>query len=187
MPGAAVPATGEREPMRIDRGPFRFQLACLALVCVVTACSRGDDMERIRGLIREGAALAEKHRIDPMLQLATEDLRAEPGGYDRAGVRDVLALAFLHYGRFEILYPKPAVEVAEDGGSARTSFPFVIAAYGSSLPGLEDLRADPEAWLQAVGDRVDLFRVELRWTRTEERWRVAAVRLETLKRPGFLR
>ena len=88
-----------------------------------TACSQKDDVQVIRELINEGAELAEEHDVGGIMELATEDVVALPGHYDRLAIKRIIFSAFMHYGKLKVLYPKPSVDLSTTDNSAtcRTS------------------------------------------------------------------
>ncbi|MDF1554113.1 MAG: hypothetical protein P1P84_13670 [Deferrisomatales bacterium] len=134
------------------------------------ACSATDEAGRIRERIRQGAALAEDHDLAGLLELTTPGFRAEPGDRDGDGVRETLAMAFYHYQRFQILHPRPAVELAEDRATASAAVPFLVVRRDRSYPGLADLAADPAAWLARVGENADLYHLELQLLKQDGEW-----------------
>lgn len=157
-------------------------VACLAL-CV--SCSRGDDAEQIRTQITKGAELAESHDIGGLLRLAARDVVAMPMNLDRSGIRAVLWRTFKTYGPLAVFYPRPEIEVNPAAGEASTRFPFLIVRKAHDLPGLETLRDDPMAWIEAVGDTADLYNLQLEWIRKDGEWVVDRAFLERFGGRGF--
>ncbi len=144
------------------------------------ACSRDDDAETIRKHIAEGAALAEAHEIGDLLNLTTEDVRAMD--MDRRGIKGVLWRVFRQYGGFALLYPRPTITIAEGARDASTQFPFLIVRKTIDIPGLQHLREDPLAWVDAVGDQADLYRLRLEWIKQDGNWLVDHAHLERFGR-----
>jgi len=157
-----------------------------AALALSFACQRGDETDRVRAVIAEGSARAEGRDLEGLLSLATEGLRADPGQRNRDEVREILAAAFYHYRRFRILHPQAAVELSDDGSSARASLPFLIVREERSYPGLEELSRDPKGWLERVGENADLYHLSLELAKGESGWRVAAARLNSYRGPAVL-
>jgi len=160
-------------------------LPILLVGTLYTACTRDDDSEQIRMHIAEGVNLAEAHAIGDLLQLATKDLRAMPMNLDRRGVKGVLWQAFKHYGAFTVLYPRPTIAITADAREATTQFPFLIIKKGNPIPGLEKLRDNPMAWIDAVGDAADLYHLRLQWIKKDGDWRVDLAWLERFEGTEF--
>lgn len=149
------------------------------------ACSRPADDEKIRTLIAKGAASAEAHDIAGILELATGDVRAMPMDLDRRGIKGILWRTFNYYGPLKILYPRPDVEIDEDGNAAAVRLPFLIVKKELDFPNLESLRDDPMAWIEAVGETADLYRIRLSFTRQDGAWLVHQAILERFTGVGF--
>jgi hypothetical protein len=158
----------------------------LVLLCTTAGCSRDDEVTRVRRFVQDGIQRAEKHDLAGLLALTSEGFRAEPGSRGRGAVREILGAAFYHYGRFRILYPEPAVEVAEDGRAATVTMPFLVVKRDGSWPGLESLYRDPQRWLDEVGENADLYRVIVRLAKMEEGWLAEWARLSSVGPSGFL-
>jgi hypothetical protein len=158
----------------------------LMCVCmVVTACSRSDDAQQIRAHIARAAELAEAHNVGAILDLATADVRALPMDLDRRGIRAVLWRTFNIYGPLTVLYPRPPVEIHTAAGQASTEFPLLMVRKEVDIPGLEDLRNDPSAWMEAVSDHADLYRLRLQWINDDGTWRVDLAVVERFDGIGF--
>ncbi len=164
--------------------PDARSVLVVALMLFVSGCWWGDEA-RIRELLAEGVARAQRHDVEGVLALATDDLRAQPGNRDRAGVAEGLTGAFYYYGRFRILYPEAGLEVAEGGQRAEVTMPFLIARHGQDLRDLAELRGDPAAWLARVGDSADLYHLNLELVKAVGGWRVHRADLRSRHRPGL--
>ena len=162
-----------------------FVLAAMVVGSLCAACSRPDDGEKIRALIANGAMLAEAHDIAGMLALASEDIRAMPMDLDRRGIKGVLWRTFNYYGPLSILYPRPAVEIKNDIDEAWAEFPFLIVKKERNIPGLETLREDPTAWIEAIGKHADLYHLRLLLVQHKGDWLVDSVHLERFTGAGF--
>lgn len=153
----------------------------IGILCL--SCSQQDNEDRIRALIADGAAAAEAHDIAAILALATAQVRAMPMDLDRRGIKAVLWRTFRHYGPLAVLYPRPVVTV--DESTARASVPFLIVKKEHPFTELGTLRDDPAAWLEAVGDAADLYRLQLAWVARDGGWRVNRATLERFTGTGF--
>ncbi len=174
--------------MRIGaRHPSLATLITLSLITLLllTACTKEDDTEKIRALIKEGAKLAEEHSAAGLLELTTEDFVARPGQHNDREVRRILWLAFNHYGNFKVMYPEPSVELGEGGGVASAKVYFIIVKKGRSIPELKDLYKDPRGWLEEVGETADLYRLYLELLKNNGDWLVRSVLLEPFRGVGF--
>lgn len=175
-----------------DATPVRTRLTFFFLYFLVVlsflalgACSQEDDAEAIRTLIQRGAALAEQHDIGGILDLTSQEFRAQPGDLDRNGVKGVLWRAFRYYGDLRVLHPRPGVALSEDGRSASAGCPFLIVKKDVSLPGLQELYDDPHAWVKAAGEKADLYRMTLGLRKKGDEWLVEEARLERFTGVGF--
>jgi hypothetical protein len=149
------------------------------LLFLGVSCSKGDDAEAIRKLIDKGVALGEKHDIEELMKLATEDFIALPGDLDRRSTRAILWRAFNYYGALKIVHPWPSVEVEPNGKRASAGLPFLILREDRSFPKLKDFSHDPKRWLEEVGENADLYRLDMELAKENGRW---LVRRAVLKR-----
>lgn len=164
---------------------IKLLLPAIVLGSLCVACSRSDDVGKIRALIANGAMMAEAHDIAGLLKLASEDIRAMPMDLNRRGIKGALWRTFNYYGPLNILYPRPAVEINNDGDEARASFPFLIVKKEQKIPGLEGLREDPMAWIEAIGKHADLYHLRVLLIRQNGDWLVDSVHLERFTGAGF--
>ena len=148
-------------------------------------CSKEDEVEKIRSLIKEGAELAEKHDLSGLIKFTTEDFLAQPGKHARREVRRILWFAFNHYGHFSIIYPEPSVDLGPEGREASARIYFLIVKKEHSAPKVKDLYKDPKRWLQEVGDTADLYRLSLEWSKEKDDWLVKRALLEPFRGTGF--
>ena len=162
-------------------------ISCLiwCLLALPSACTRQDDTAVIGKLIEKGARLAEQKQLGDLMDLTGQDFYALPGRHDRREVKGILFAAFMHYGRFRIHYPQPAVEIAADGKSASTTIYFFIVSRDQSIPGLKEFYDDPRRWLETVGKKADLYQLKLQLKRDGNDWLVDQARLEGFKGTGF--
>lgn len=157
---------------------------CLGAI-LFSACSAKDDTEAIRRLIVKGAGLAEKKQLGDLMDLTTPAFVALPGNYDAPTAKAILFGAFLHYGKFKIHFPKPAVEMASDGNSADATVHFLIVRQNQSIPGLKELYDDPRKWMEKVGEKADLYQLKLAMVKDGGDWLVSKAELEGFKGTGF--
>ncbi len=151
----------------------------------ILACSEKDDTKALRDLIHKGKTLAEANDIAGILDLATEDVRAMPMDLDRRGIRAVLWRTFRYYGPLKILYPRPKIKVNDAGDHASARFPLLIVKKEQTFPGLDPLREDPLAWLDAIGEHADLYHLSLTLTKSSGKWRVRQSTLQRFTGLGF--
>jgi hypothetical protein len=177
------PSTSADTLPAVLNGAIRSLLLVTCLFCM--ACSRDNDAETIRARIAEGAALAEAHDIGGLLKLATGEIRAMPMDMDRRGIKGVLWRTFRHYGDVAIMYPRPTIDIDDGARDASTQFPFMIVKKKITIPGLDALRDDPLAWVDAVGDQADLYRLRLQWVKHDGDWLVDRAYLERFGRDGL--
>lgn len=159
---------------------MRTLVAFCAMAAAISLidCGSGDDEEKINRLVASGARLAEAHDTAGILDLATADVLAMPNGLGRREIRAYLWRTFKYYGPLHVHYPRPTIEIEEDGQRARTGFPFLIVRKEKRLPGLDMLRDDPMAWFEAIGENADLYRMDLDLIRQDGDWRVDRVTVE---------
>lgn len=169
----------------LGRWTIKSFLPAVVVCAIFLACSKQDDAEKARLLIAKGAVLAEAHDIAGLLQLASEDIRASPMDLDRRGIKGVLWRTFNYYGPFEILYPRPGIEVKNEANEASVQFPFLIVKKEQIIPDLDKFRADPKAWIQALGQTADLYHLRLQLTKQDGDWLVAQANLERFTGVGF--
>jgi len=152
---------------------------------LASACSEKDDAHLIRALIKNGAELAEKHDVGGVMDLTTADVVALPGHHNRLEIKRILWSAFMHYGKFKVLYPKPSVDLSAKDGSASSGIYLLIVKKERTIPDLKDLYDDPRRWLEAVGENADLYQIKLQLLKKDGRWRVKQAHLEGFKGLGF--
>jgi hypothetical protein len=149
------------------------------------SCSSKDEETAVRELVKKGATLAEEQDIKGLMNLTTEDLLVLPGDLGRPETRRILFLAFRHYQDFKVLYPRPSVELKQDKRSATALFPFLIVKKDMTLPQLKELYEDPQRWMEAVGEKADLYRLKLEWVKQDGHWLVKQARLERFTGTSF--
>lgn len=149
------------------------------------SCAEKDDVAAIRALIKKGATLAENHDIGGMMDLTTEDVRARPGQMNRREIKGIIWRAFRHYGKLKVLYPKPSVDVSANDPAAACKVYFLIVKKDQTLPDLKEFYNEPKRWLKTVGEKADLYQMNLEMIKTNGHWRVKRVHLEGFKGFGF--
>lgn len=135
---------------------------------ILLSCSGKDDVTAIRELISEAAGFAEEHDIGGIMALTSEDFKALPGKLDHRRVKRMLWLVFKKYGQLRIVHPIPGVQVEE--GSATARFPFLIIKKDQSLPALKELYQDPKRWVEEIGEKGDLYNMELTLVKKGDDW-----------------
>jgi hypothetical protein len=170
-----------------SREYFLRKLAVLGIILLLLSpsCTKEDETEKIRSLIKEGVELAEKHDISGLIAFTTEDFIAQPGKHGSREVRRILWFAFNHYGSFRIMYPEPSVDLGPEGreGSARVYF--VIVKKDQSVPKVQDLYKDPKGWIEQVGESADLYRLSLDVVKEHGDWLVKGALLEPFRGTSF--
>ncbi|MGD8666492.1 MAG: hypothetical protein PVG17_18300 [Desulfobacterales bacterium] len=164
---------------------MRFAVLGLVLLLVTSACSTEDDAAAIRALVQKGAALAEAHDINGLMELATEDIMGQPGAYNRPAIKRIIWLALKRYGQIKILYPKPSVALLDEDNRASCGVYLLIVKKDRVFPDLKDLTDDPRAWIETVGDNADLYQLHLEMIKIDNRWRVRKARMEAFDGTGF--
>ena len=149
------------------------------------ACSQKDDVQAIRGLIKDGAKLAEDHDVSGIMELATEDVVALPGHHNRLEIKRLIFAALMHYGKLKVLYPKPSVDLSTTDNSATGMIYLLIVKKDRVIPDLKDLYNDPRRWLETVGENADLFQIKLQLLKKSGKWLVKQAHLEGFKGLGF--
>ncbi|MGW8302171.1 MAG: hypothetical protein ACWGNO_08885 [Desulfobacterales bacterium] len=149
------------------------------------SCSQKDDVQLIRGLIKEGAALAEDHNVSGLMELTTEDVVAFPGHHNRLEIKRIIFAALMHYGKLKVLYPKPSVDLSTTNNSATCMIYLLIVKKDRTIPDLKDLYEEPRRWLEKVGENADLYQVKLQLLKKDGKWLVNQTHLEGFKGLGF--
>lgn len=152
--------------------------AILIFAGVFAACTQQDDAQVVRDIIGQCARLAEQKQIGGLLDFASEDFQAQPGRYDTRSVKGILFAAFHRYGKFNIHFPRPTVTISSDGDEAEAVVYFLIVLQDRAMPGLKELYEDPQGWLEAVGEKADLYQLELQWIKVDGKWLVRRANLE---------
>ncbi len=151
-----------------------FNLKIIALLVVIlgiSSCSAGDDVAAILKLVNQGELLAENKDLGGLMKLGNDSFVAMPGELDKRGTKGILWRAFMYYGQFDILYPRPLIIIEEDD-TAFVSFPFLVIRKGELLEGLQELYDDPGQWLKEVGNKADLYNLDLELVREDRAWKV---------------
>jgi hypothetical protein len=165
--------------------PIRNLIGVLCACAWLVACSETDDALAIKTLLESGVKAAEQKSIDGLMELTTDDFVAMPGLRDESMVRKILFAAFMRYGKFTIHYPSPRIEIADNGVHAVVAFPFVIVRQNHDLPGLSGLYDDPQGWMEAVGEKADLYQLNLRLRKQDGDWLVAQAELRGYRHSVF--
>jgi hypothetical protein len=161
------------------------KICCFVLIIVAmcASCSQKDDAQVLRSIIEKCARLAEQKQISDLLEFTSKDFQAQPGGYDGRSVKGILFMTFRRYGTFEIHYPRPIVKISPDSNEAETGVFFLIVRQDRAIPGLKELYENPQVWLEAVGEKADLYQLELQWIKKDGEWLVRRAYLEGFR--GF--
>jgi len=160
-------------------------LIVLIFACCLSSCSKKDDIALILGLVEKAEGLAEEHDIGKLMELTSKKFTAQDGKLKRQEVRKFLWLTFRRYGKFDLLFPEPAVEISDKEQSAIAVVHFLIVKKDQSLPDLEKLYKDPESWLEEVGELADLYRLNLQFLKKGDKWQVTSAKIEPYRGFGF--
>ena len=157
------------------------------LILLLASCAASEPEDSIRQVIRRGADLAERHDLGGLLGLTTKNFMAMPGSRDRDETKGILWMAFRYYEKFRIIYPEPEVDLEEKGRTASARVYFLMVRERRTFPRLEALYKDPQGWLKEVGEKADLYRLDLDWFNEDGDWLVAKAHLEPFRGTGFER
>jgi len=152
---------------------------------MASACSQKDDVQVIREMIKEAAGLAEDHNVSEIMELTTEDVVALPGHHNRLEIKRLIFSAFMHYGKLQVLYPKPSVDLSTTDDSATSMIYLLIVKKDRSIPDVKDLYEEPRRWLEKVGENADLYQIKLQLVKKDNKWLVKQAHLEGFKGLGF--
>ena len=168
----------------------RLLLLILAVLGVIIlffspSCSKENQAEQIRSLIKKSAELAEKHDLSGLMKFTTEDFIAQPGKHGSREVKRILWFAFNHYGNFRIMYPEASVDLGPQALDASARVYLLIVRREQSAPRVEDLYKDPKGWIEKVGESADLYRLTLDWLKKNGDWLVKGALLQPFRGTGF--
>ena len=163
----------------------KMTVLALCLGLTLSACSGKDNTEAIHELIQKGSGLAEEKQVGDLMDLALPDFITRPGGHGRRETKRILFAAFRHYGEFKLSYPRPYVEVQDDGDSANATIHFLIVRQDQSIPGLKELYDDPRKWIETAREKADLYQLKLALKKDGGDWLVSEAQLEGFKGTGF--
>jgi len=160
-------------------------LLILIFACSLSSCSKKNDIALILSLVEKAEALAEEHDTGKLMELTSKTFTAQDGKLKRRQVRKFLWLTFRRYGKFDLLFPEPAVEISDKEQSAAVVVHFLIVKKEQPLPDLEKLYKDPERWLEEVGELADLYRLNLQFLKKGDKWLVTSAKIEPYRGFGF--
>ena len=164
---------------------FFAALLVIIFACCLSSCSKKDDIALIISLVEKAEALAEEHDTGKLMELTSKKFIAQDGKLKRQQVRKFLWLTFRRYGKFDLLFPEPDVELSDKEKSAIVVVHFLIVKKEQPLPDLEKLYKDPERWLEEVGELADLYRLNLQFLRKDDKWLVTSAKIEPYRGFGF--
>ena len=164
---------------------FFALLLFLIFAYCLSSCSKKDDIAPILSLVKKAEALAEEHDTGKLMELTLKNFTAQDGKLKRRQVRKFLWLTFRRYGKFDLLFPEPAVEISDKEQSATAVVHFLIVKKEQPLPDLEKLYKDPERWLEEVGELADLYRLNLKFLKKSDKWLVTSAKIEPYRGFGF--
>jgi len=153
-------------------------LLFLVSPCGCNGCDEEDDETQIRRIIKKGVFLAEKHETGELLDLTTEDFRANPGSRDRRETAAYLMIAFRRFGDFIIRYPAYSVELGSSAGTAEVSLPFVILRNDRKMPGVEEFVDSPVRWMAKAAEVADPYYLNLKFHKKDGEWMVRRAKIK---------
>ena len=140
------------------------------------ACSGQDDVAAIRELIKKASGLVEEHAVGDIMDMTAEDFLAMPGKLDRRRTKRLLWLVFKKYGKLRVAHPIPSVQVEESRATAR--FPFLLIKKDRPLPALKDVYEDPQRWVEEIGEKGEVYSMELTLVKTGDGWVVTRAQVD---------
>ena len=155
-----------------------LSLGPLAFITGWARCETVDDETLIRTLIEGAEKSAEAHAISKIMDLATLDLVVQPGDKNRQHVKRTLFAAFQFYGQFDVIYPRPTVNVDKSKAFAEAVIHFVILRSGVELPALHALYEDPDAFVEQASQKADLYKLDLWLIKEGGEWRVRRAQIK---------
>ncbi|MDY6790540.1 MAG: hypothetical protein SWH54_04645 [Thermodesulfobacteriota bacterium] len=166
---------------------FFTALLVLISACCLSSCSKeeDDDISLILSVIEKAEVLAEEHDTGKLMELTTKNFTAQDGKLKRQQVRKFLWLTFRRYGKFNLIFPEPAVEILEKEKSATAVVHFLVVKKEQPVPDLEKLYKDPERWLKEVGELADLYRLGIHFRKNGDNWLVTEAKIEPYRGFGF--
>ena len=176
--------------MRVEPGSALALAVAASMAVLGTGCSgceEQDDEKVLVGMINKAAELAERHDLGELMSMTTDDFVAKPGSRSRQEVKGILLMAFRRYGELTVEHPAPSVEISPSKLTATAEMPFLIVRQGVEMPDLSDLYDDPEAWIEAVGEKADAYHLKLSFRKTDDGWRVEQARVRGTRGVGGFR
>lgn len=145
------------------------------MLLLTTACRSTPQEEKIRAWLQEAVTEAERNDARGLLDRLSNDFRLSPAGTGKKEMGRLLFLALARVRGASIYYPRPEITIAEDGETAEARVPFLLVRGARA----EDAgRRDAAAWLEEIGDRTHLMRIQI-WLRQEKgEWLAYQARLE---------
>jgi len=159
-----------------------IRIVCLGLALSWTAgCKEKDDEKLILALIERAAVLAQEHNAAKIMKLTSDTFLAYPGSRDAEETKQVLLIAFMRYGSFQIKYPNPSIDIAPTRDMANVKIPFVVIRQGALVPDLTGLYEDPGKWLEEAGKTTDPYHLELRLAKIKGEWLVERAEIQGIR------
>jgi len=160
---------------RIARPAATAALAFALAAPALAGCQEPQDQREIELLVDDLAQALEERDVRGLLRNTTDDFLLFPGRLDKVTATKRAFLMFRLKGGLEALYPR--LDVERDGDdAARVSGHFLLVRPGQSVPVLEDLEDDPDAWLARASELGEVTSAELSLIRRGDRWLVQTAR-----------
>ncbi len=170
----------------MQNSPRKLLISTLCLIFFLTAlssCSKTGREKALYQFVQKGIELAEAHDLGGMMDLTGDDFTAGPGNHTKKEVKRILFVILKRYGKFRILYPKPAVKLSENEETAIVKMNFLIAKKEQLFPELELLYKDSTAWLLAVDEGSDLYTLSMELHFDSGNWFMKRARITGFARP----
>jgi len=145
------------------------------LVTVLCGCRRPAVQEQIIHWIDQAIADCEQGRareVSARLAAAFR-LDGEPVHPLQAGRLVSHALSYVYGRRF--YYPRPKIDIAEDGATVEVSFPFLLVG---GRVGVGRQKKDASEWLIDIADKTQIMRITLQLEEEGDGWLVKQARVE---------
>jgi hypothetical protein len=147
----------------------------LSLVMVFAGCRRSPDQEQIIRWLDQAVADCEQGRSREVAARLASSFRLDGKPIHPLQASRLIGHAFSYVQGKRFYYPRPQVNISEDGAVVEVSFPFLLAGGGGGA-GRES--KDASEWLLDIADKTQLMRVGLQLEREGEGWLVKEARLE---------
>jgi hypothetical protein len=134
-----------------------------AVILLSPACHRDTEEDKVRKVITEVQRATEEKKILAVLDHISKSYR-DPQGYDRDGIKGLLAVYFFRHQKVSVYMPN--IDIAVTGLTAKATFQSILTGRGTGESAGAVL---PEA-LGAYDFEVLLRKEESQWKVTSAKW-----------------